>query len=72
MALTEHESTFIKVAFRPIVDLRVVHLMGEGHTLESAWEEFLKVKPEDATEDTHNLMREMFNESWAELTEEEK
>lgn len=64
MALPDVEVSFIKQVFQPIVDIHVEGYFSEGHTLESAWSEFLALKPEGTSAETEDIMRNMFTEGW--------
>lgn len=66
MAIDELELSFIEAIFRPVVDMHVEAYKEEGHTLVTAWDEFLKMKPEGTTDETHDIMFNMFSASWDE------
>lgn len=66
MAIDATELSFIKTLFRPVVDMYVDLYKEEGHTLVTAWQEFLKQKPEGTSDETHDIMFDMFSESWDE------
>jgi hypothetical protein len=67
MALPATEIAFIKQIFQPIVDMHVTMYFEDGLTLEEAWTEMLKAKPSDTTDEVHDIMQDMFNDSWADL-----
>lgn len=67
MALPDVEVSFIKQVFQPVVDIHVEGYFSEGHTLESAWSEFLALKPEGTSAETEFIMHDMFKQSWAGL-----
>lgn len=66
MAISESELSFIEMIFRPVVDMHVDQYKAEGHTLVTAWAEFLKAKPEGTSGETHDIMWNMFSASWDE------
>jgi len=64
MALPASEVSFIEQIFRPVVNLHVEGYKELGFTLEEAWGKFLLMKPENTSDDTHEIMEKMFNDSW--------
>jgi len=70
--LTAEEKTAITKVFQPIVQFSVDSYYEEGYTLEEAWAEFEALKPEGTHESTEQIMKEMFEKAWANLTEEDE
>lgn len=64
MAISADELTVIKSVLRPMVDMQVECYREDGLTLEEAWEEFLKAKPEETDSETEEVMKDMFYSSW--------